>query len=323
MVTTRRAAELALAIALLVASAPGAIAQRPDVDEAKQQYELGYEALQAGRFEAALEHYQRSYALVPRPRTLFNIAVSEEMLGRSDDALRHYAEFIELAGDRDEEFKALAKRKIDALSKQLPRDVTEQPPPTRVESGPPTAPADASCRCAPSPSDRLSGTLRVHSNRAGATVSVDGLVIGTTSAAAVGSNSGGTLSYQLAPGEHHAIVESPGTQAWHRRFHVSPGETVSVEVAFGGASGGKVLTWGLAGFGVLGVAAGGTLGVLALRDAASADPSDHARGKTRALVTDLLIVGGAAALYGAWRLRDRPSTTATVQRSHTEVSTNP
>lgn len=319
---TRRAAELALTIALLVASAPTALAQQPDVDQAKQQYELGYQALQAGRFEAALEHYQRSYALVPRPRTLFNIAVSEEMLGRSDDALRHYIEFLELAGDRDEEFKALARQKIEALRKTLPRAVetVTEPPPAPVESGRPAAPVDAPCRCAPPVSDRLSGTLRVHSSRAGATVSVDGLVVGSTS---VDSESGGTLSHPLTPGEHIVMVESPGAQGWHRRVHASPGETVRVDVAFGGASRSKVLTWGLAGFGVVSVAAGGTLGVLALRDAASSDAGDHARGKTRALVTDLLIVGGAAALYGAWRLRDRPSTTATVQRSHSEVSAHP
>jgi hypothetical protein len=161
------------------------------------------------------------------------------------------------------------------------------------------------------------GTLWIQTSIAGATVSVDGLVAGTTSASA--ANDGAELRLQLDAGEHDIIVERGGARSWHDHIHVSPGETIVADVAFRDThvSRTKALTWGLAGVGVASLATGGTLGVMALRDVTSSNPDDHDRGKTRALVTDLLIVGGAVALYGAWRLSKREKTTATVRRTHT------
>jgi PEGA domain len=312
-----RAALLVTTLAILGARAPGIRAQPADTDQARQEYEDGYRALQHGDYEAALAHYQRSYQLAPRPRTLFNLAVSEEKLGRLEDAIHHYARFLEVAEARDEAFVKQAKQKIDALSKQLPApvpvDTGPPPPPVAVTPPPPVAtPADHPDGCRVHPG----GTLHVRSNLAGATVSVDGLVVGTT---ADRGGAGAALRYPLTPGDHDVVVERPGAAPWRERVHAAPDETIGVDVAFRPArSGGRrALTWGLAGLGVVSGAAGGTLGVLALRDVTSPDPGRHGRGKTRALVTDGLLVVGVAALYGAWRLHHHAhATTATVHTAY-------
>ncbi len=327
MVSRRRPisprALLAPAFAILVTFTAVASAQDSSVDRAKEQYELGYTALQQGDYATALDHYQRSYDLTPRPRTLFNIAVAEEHLGRLEDALRDYAKFVDVAEERDEEFAAQARNKLVLLAKKLPRSaaVTDRTPPPVPDEAPPPPPETPRRAARPSPA----GSLRVHSNRGGATVSVDGLIVGTTAPAADGDGDGAVLSRSLAAGDHDVIVERSGAHSWHQHLHVSPREVVTVNVTFRDShtTRSKILTWGLAGVGTISIAAGSTLGVLALRDVTSDTPSDHSRGKTRATVTDILLVGGAAALYGAWRLGDRPATTATVERANSPAEVTP
>ncbi len=316
----RRSRFGAVWLALWLASAlwpAAAVAQDDDLARAKQQYQLGYQALQGGRYQVALEHYQRSFELAPRPRTLFNIAVAEEKLGRVDDAIRHYTEFLDVAEERDQEFVGRARRKIEELSRDRARAREDEVGSSSVAgktTAPPieVAPPLVGARCPAG----ASGTLRVRSNLAGAMVSVDGLVVGTTSLAHRDAGSGAAIEHRLAAGEHEVLVERAGSPPWHRRVYAAPGETVGVAVEYSAPRSGRAraLGWGLAGLGAVGVVTGGTLGVLALRDVASPDLDRHDRGKTRALATDLLIVGSAAALYGAWRLVRRPKTRATVHR---------
>ena len=115
------------------------------------------------------------------------------------------------------------------------------------------------------------------------------------------------------------IVERSGGRAWRKQIHVSPNETVTVDVEFRHQQRRRrrLITWGLAGLGAASLAAGGTLGVLAIKDVTQPTPDDHSRGKTRALMSDLLIVGGAAAILGAWWLERKPATSAKIQRTHT------
>jgi hypothetical protein len=308
------------AAAFLLATSTVASAQESDVEQAKHHYELGYQALQAGDYQTALVQYQRSYELAPRPRTLFNIAVSEEMLGRLDDALLHYSEFVAMAEERDHEFKVRAERKIAELSKEVSPPPPEPTP--RVTTSPPPAPEPRTvARVEPACPVEHQGTLRIVTD-ASATVSVDGLVIGSTHD---GDGARPTLEHALGAGDHHLIVERRGSPSWHGRLHVSPGETVSVEIDFHEprSTSSRILTWGLAGVGAVGLAAGGTFGVLALRDVARPGGDDRDRGKARALVSDLLLVGGALALYGAWRLDADAPTEASVVRTHDRVEAGP
>jgi hypothetical protein len=93
---------------------------------------------------------------------------------------------------------------------------------------------------------------------------------------------------------------------------------VAIDLAFQGPRPARrrLLTWSLVGLGTASLAAGGTFGVLALRDVTGATADDHSRGKTRALVSDLFIAGGAAALLGAWWIEKKPATRTRIRRSH-------
>ena len=115
------------------------------------------------------------------------------------------------------------------------------------------------------------------------------------------------------------IVERPGGRAWRKQLHLSPNETVTVDVGFRHQNPRRrrLITWGLAGLGGVSLAAGGTLGVLAIRDVTQPAVDNHSRGKSRALVADFLIVGGAAAILGAWWLERKPATSVQIDRTHT------
>ncbi|MCE9579985.1 MAG: PEGA domain-containing protein, partial [Deltaproteobacteria bacterium] len=112
----RRSSALALALAL--ALAPSARADTPEAD-AQREYQLGYQALQAGDCVVALSHYQRSYQLAPRPRTLFNMAACQETLQQDALAWRSYHAFLEQAEPRDAEIAVKARARIEALRQRL------------------------------------------------------------------------------------------------------------------------------------------------------------------------------------------------------------
>jgi len=147
---------------------------------------------------------------------------------------------------------------------------------------------------------------------AGATVRLDARVVGATP-----SDGGGLTLGGIDVGVRELRVERAGRVPWRGTVAVVLGEAVEVALRLpptptpARAS----LRWGLRGLGVAGFAAGGVVGVLALRDVASPIPADHDRGKTRALVADALFVVGAAALVAAWRLGRGRSATATILRT--------
>ncbi|HTJ43193.1 MAG TPA: PEGA domain-containing protein [Kofleriaceae bacterium] len=279
----------------LTSSPTRAVAQASDA-EAKDEYDRGYRALQAGQYEAAVLHYQRSYELVPRPRTLFNLALAEERLGRREDAARHLAQFIEQAEPRDAEFVAQAKAELETLATSAaapPPPVVEPVAPPPPPPPPPSPLASAAGRCEPA-----RGLVRVRSSEPGASVTIDGVVIGVT----VDRGDGAMLRYPIAAGEHEIVIERDGGAAWRQRVAAGDGEVLEIGVELDRGGGARGARWGLTGLGVASLASGGVLGVLALRDAASSDLDRHPRGKTRALITDALFLVGGAAIYGASRL---------------------
>jgi hypothetical protein len=93
---------------------------------------LGFSALKAKDFRKALSHYQRSYAEVPRPRTMYNIALCEEATGKFQDAVDHYQQFLIEAEARDADFLSLARAKLTALRKRIGAIL-------RIETDPPGA----------------------------------------------------------------------------------------------------------------------------------------------------------------------------------------
>lgn len=146
---------------------------------------------------------------------------------------------------------------------------------------------------------------------AGATVRLDGRAVGAT------ADAGGLTIAGVAVGVRELRVERAGRVPWRGTVAIDPGEAVEVALRLPPtptptrAS----LRWGLRGAGVAGIAAGGVVGVLALRDVASPIAADHDRGKTRALIADALFVVGSAALIAAWRLGRGRAATATIHRT--------
>jgi tetratricopeptide (TPR) repeat protein len=117
-----------------------ALAQSPDDDEARSLYDAGREAFEAGRYDRALEHFQRAYELSGRPQLLYNI-------GQAADRLRHDAEALD-AFDRylaspeaDESLRPQIEGRLAvlraAVAEHAPRETTP------VVDPPPPAPAHA------------------------------------------------------------------------------------------------------------------------------------------------------------------------------------
>jgi hypothetical protein len=291
--------------ACVLASSGRSFAQTEE-EQARTAYDLGWTALSAGDFKAALKHYQRSYRLVPRARTMFNIATCEENLGRYQDAYRHYMEFIRLATDRDDELLPAAKDRARLLASRLKptprataRDRRESS--RKLETRVPVAEPSED-----SPRELLQGRLAVGANVDGAVVSIGSTVVGTTSR---------TLYRDLAPGKYHVTVERSGYAPWRGTVAVRRAHETRVRVDLRSTDGMSTGTLVLAGTGAASVAAGAILGSMALADARSGDVED--RADRRAARADLLYAVGAATLAGAAALHytKRPQSTATTARS--------
>lgn len=106
-----------VAIALLVLGPLVAHADDPNL--AKREFQLGFKDLNAGRFEKALAHYERSYEAESRSRTLFNMALCEEELGRYKDAIDHYQQFLVEGEQRDADFFDQARSKLAELQLKI------------------------------------------------------------------------------------------------------------------------------------------------------------------------------------------------------------
>jgi hypothetical protein len=125
----------------------------------------------------------------------------------------------------------------------------------------------------------------------------------------------------LAMGSHKVRVTQPGRIPWSRQLHVSPGERVRLDVTLAPQMSGRrrALGWSAAALGVGAFAGAGFLGVRAIRDVTSTSESRHDRGKRRALLADVGLVVGTAAIITAWRLLRKQPSTARIHRSHPGV----
>jgi hypothetical protein len=105
---------IAIAAALLVATPAHA-------DQANTLKQQGLRAAKEKNWEVARERFEQSYALDPRPLTLFNLAVAQEHTSRLVEARESYAAFLEQpATSESEPFRALARRAIATLDEAIP-----------------------------------------------------------------------------------------------------------------------------------------------------------------------------------------------------------
>ena len=106
----------------LVASGSG-VARAAEKDPRKAAIKLvtqGDRLFKKGDYDAALAKYQEAFQIFPSPKIFYPMAKSEEKLGRTLDALAHYEQFIDEAGDDvNEDLRVDAQVSIQELEKTL------------------------------------------------------------------------------------------------------------------------------------------------------------------------------------------------------------
>lgn len=92
MVSKLAPRRLVLALALLLASASAASAQ-----SARDLYDQGMQALNAGRYRDAAEKFDASYRLSPVPLVLYNLGLAYGGMGYPDKAVESFEKFVQFA----------------------------------------------------------------------------------------------------------------------------------------------------------------------------------------------------------------------------------
>ncbi len=102
-------------LVLFVLSAGTGFSLDVDRGEAKAKFNEGMVKIRDKDFAGALESFEASYKLKPKPVVMFNIAMCEKALFQYAEALRAFEEYLATAGEapspdlRDEAFKAIAE----------------------------------------------------------------------------------------------------------------------------------------------------------------------------------------------------------------------
>lgn len=86
-----------------------------NTEEAKQFFQIGVELYQAGQFEAASRNFALSYAFLPFPELVYNLALCHKAMGQQEEALRFLNEFLDT--EPDQAARAEAEKLIETLSK--------------------------------------------------------------------------------------------------------------------------------------------------------------------------------------------------------------
>ncbi len=160
--------------------------------EADTLFKQGVERMLKGAFEEGCPAIERSYALDPRPGTLFTLGECEAQRGRLATAMLHLGQFVEIVGAlpparqaRYAPRKASAEKRVVELAPLVPKLVLRLPP---------DAPWTTEIK--------LDGEL------------LDLRKLG--------------VPHAVDPGTHTLTVQVPGTQAREVQATVAKGETKSV-----------------------------------------------------------------------------------------------
>jgi len=142
----RFVALVALTLVALVASPRPAQADREDAATraAKKHYDKGEKLFALGRFDAALDEYQKAFDAKPVPAFLFNIGQCYRNLGDFEQAVFSYKKFLKLEPDAPnrERVEKLIEDLEDKLAAQParprpdPKVTTPQPAPAVREDRP-------------------------------------------------------------------------------------------------------------------------------------------------------------------------------------------
>jgi hypothetical protein len=132
----RRAAPALLVAALLGALPAGAAhaQQDPTIQEARRLFERGVRAFDRGRHDEALALFEESYRVRASQLVLYNIAVTERMLDRPLDSVRHFRQWQETDAGADPQQRVLVEREISQLLTRLAQlELRIEPPGAAVQ----------------------------------------------------------------------------------------------------------------------------------------------------------------------------------------------
>lgn len=116
-------------IALGLAWSSPLTARAESVDAARERFEEGMAAAEAGDDLAAIEALTESYELSPRPVTLLNLAIFQDRAGRRPDAYRSFSELLSQYGSEiSDETRARVTERVEALEDELARVEVETDP---------------------------------------------------------------------------------------------------------------------------------------------------------------------------------------------------
>ncbi|MGD0523805.1 MAG: PEGA domain-containing protein [Polyangiaceae bacterium] len=153
-----------------------------DIEEARAHYRRGVELYDAKKYEAALVELERANSLAPTYRLLYNIALVQEQLGDAAGALRSFGSYLDAGADVPAVRRAEVERAMAALVVKV-------------------------------------ATVTVTSNVAGAEVSVDDGVAGTTPLAA---------PLRLNAGPHRLAATKDGYRPTTKAIDVVGGDRLEV-----------------------------------------------------------------------------------------------
>jgi hypothetical protein len=148
---------LALALPLLLVTASGASAQQVSSSEqmARNIFEAGRAAYEAGRFDQALRYFQEAYDLSQRPALLFNIASAADRLQENQRAIEAYRAYLRAVPNADN--RELAESRIAFLEGVLARQGGGGET-TTSEGGTNVATSEEAARTVVQPGQRDTGT---------------------------------------------------------------------------------------------------------------------------------------------------------------------
>lgn len=192
-----------VALALLLVAAPAAA--QDATQQAKELFNGGAQAYEAGKYPAAIQAFTEAYRLAPRPGILFSLAQAHRKQYNLDhqpaqlrEAVRLYREYIgkvESGGRRGDAVQALAE--LDPLYEKL-------------------GAADA----APAPDERKPVTrLMVSAQTKEATIALDG-----------GKPVEAPLIAEVKPGKHTVSVAAPGYLPEEREVQAAEGGVVALDI---------------------------------------------------------------------------------------------
>jgi tetratricopeptide (TPR) repeat protein len=104
--------------------------------QAKQHFETGRNAYNAGDYVTAIREFKQAEALRPSPILDYNIGLANEKLGKRRVALKYYKRYLELQPNAAN--KAEVDQKIQSLEASIAAEPA--PPPTATPPGTPPPP---------------------------------------------------------------------------------------------------------------------------------------------------------------------------------------